>query len=245
MRPPQYRCDACLHSANLYDISEDQFLHPNIGAIRGGSVDRSFCAYLPHPNASFMAYLPQSDQEGEGLISHYQNEGIYIHRQHSYENLPQKNSSRRVSLQDNTPQINLHTSTMVPDKLPKSQSTQLNHTLASVGVSGLGIGRRSKSMYPARPTENPFLQTLRDDQRLAHGRSATDIYKQLVPLTLSPVVDGKGLGIGVAAPDLFYPEHVMPYVALSPVGTFPAPRAMSAGGARRVYKRMPSIESDV
>ncbi|XP_053471428.1 glutamate receptor ionotropic, NMDA 2A-like [Ictalurus furcatus] len=134
---------------------------------------------------------------------------------------------------------------MVPDKLPKSQSAQLNHTLASVGVSGLGIGRRSKSMYPARPTENPFLQTLRDDQRLAHGRSSTDIYKQLVPLTLSPVVDGKGLGIGVATPDLFYPEHVMPYVALSPVGTFPAPRALSAGGARRVYKRMPSIESDV
>ncbi|XP_034156285.1 glutamate receptor ionotropic, NMDA 2A isoform X2 [Pangasianodon hypophthalmus] len=245
MRPPQYRCEACLHSANLYDISEDQFLHPNVGAIRGGSVDRSFCAFLPHPNASFTAYLPQSDQEGEGLISHYQNEGIYIHRQHSYENLPQKNSSRRVSLQDNTPHTNLHTSTMVPDKLPKSQSAQFNHTLASVGVSGLGIGRRSKSMYPARPTENPFLQTLRDDQRLAHGRSSTDIYKQLVPLTLSPVVDGKGLGIGVATPDLFYPEHVMPYVALSPVGTFPAPRAMSAGGARRVYKRMPSIESDV
>lgn len=245
MRPPQYRCDACLHSANLYDISEDQFLHPNVGAIRGGSVDRSFCAFLPHPNASFMAYLPQSDQEGEGLISHYQNEGIYIHRQHSYENLPQKNSSRRVSLQDSTPHTNLHTSTMVPDKLPKSQSAQLNHTLASVGVSGLGIGRRSKSMYPGHPTENPFLQTLRDDQRLAHGRSATDIYKQLVPLTLSPVVDSKGLGIGVATPDLFYPEHVMPYVALSPVGTFPAPRAMSAGGTRRVYKRMPSIESDV
>lgn len=242
MRPPQYRCDACLHSANLYDISEDQFLHPNVGAIRGGSVDRSFCAFLPHPNASFTAYLPQTDQEGEGLISHYQNEGIYIHRQHSYENLPQKNASRRVSLQDITPHANLHTSTIVPDKLPKSQSAQLNHTLASVGVSGLGIGRRSKSMYPTRPTENPFLQTLRDDQRLAHGRSATDIYKQLVPLTLSPVVDGKGLGIGVMTPDH---EHVIPYVALSPVGTFSAPRAMSAGGARRIYKRMPSIESDV
>ncbi|KAK2817730.1 hypothetical protein Q7C36_021663 [Tachysurus vachellii] len=245
MRPPQYRCDACLHSANLYDISEDQFLHPNIGAIRGGSVDRSFCAFLPHPNASFTAYLPQSDQEGEGIISHYQNEGIYIHRQHSYENLPQKNSSRRVSLQDSTPHTNLHMSTMVPDKLPKSQSAQLSHTLASAGISALGIGPRSKSMYPARPTENPFLQTLRDDQRLAHGRSSTDIYKQLVPLTLSPVIDSKGPGIGVVAPDLFYPEHVMPYVALSPVGTFTAPRAMSAGGARRIYKRMPSIESDV
>ncbi|XP_062866476.1 glutamate receptor ionotropic, NMDA 2A [Trichomycterus rosablanca] len=247
MRPPQYRCEACLHSANLYDISEDQLLHPNMGHIRGGSVDRSFCAFLPHPNTSFTAYLPQSDQEGDGIITHYQDEGAFVHRQHSYENLPQKNSSRRVSLQDSTPYANLHTSTMIPDKLPKSQSAHLNHTLAGVGVgvTELGIGRRTKSMYPARPTENPFLQTLRDDQRLAHGRSATDIYKQLVPLTLNPITDGKGLGMAVVTPDLYYTEQIMPYVAPLPLGSYPAPRAMSAGGARRVYKRMPSIESDV
>ncbi|XP_072512731.1 glutamate receptor ionotropic, NMDA 2A isoform X1 [Salminus brasiliensis] len=247
VRSPQYRCDACLHSGNLYDISEDQFLHPDagLGVIRGGSVDRNFSAFLPQPDASFTAYLPQSDQEGEGLISHYQNEDVIIRRQHSYENLPQKNSSRRVSLQDSAPYANMPTSTLIPDKPPKSQPTHLNHTLAGVGVSGLGIGRRSKSMYPARPTENPFLQTLRDDQRLAHGHSSTDIYKQLVPLTLGQVTDGKGLGMGVVTPDLFYPEHVMPYVAPPPIGTYPAPRAMSAGGARRVYKRMPSIESDV
>nr|ABY26543.1 NMDA receptor NR2A subunit [Apteronotus leptorhynchus] len=248
VRSPQYRCDACLHSGHLYDISEDQFLHPNAGicGIRVGSVDRNFPAFLPQPDASFTAYLPQSDQEGEGLISHYQNEGVIIHRQHSYENLPQRNSSRRVSLQDNSPYANLPASTLIPDKPPKSQqTTHLNHTLAGVGVSGLGIGPRSKSMYPGRPTENPFLQTLRDDQRLAHGRSSTDIYKQLVPLTLGQVADGKGLSIAVATPEVFYPEHVIPYVAPPPVGTYPTPRAMSAGGARRVYKRMPSIESDV
>ncbi|XP_026871566.2 glutamate receptor ionotropic, NMDA 2A isoform X1 [Electrophorus electricus] len=248
VRSPQYRCDACLHSGHLYDISEDQFLHPNAGVcgIRVGSVDRNFPAFLAQPDASFTAYLPQSDQEGEGLISHYQNEGVIIHRQHSYENLPQRNSSRRVSLQDNAPYANLPASTLILDKPPKSQqTTHLNHTLAGVGVSGLGIGQRSKSMYPGRPTENPFLQTLRDDQRLAHGRSSTDIYKQLVPLTLGQVADGKGLSIGVATPDVFYPEHIMPYVAPPIIGTYPTPRAMSAGGARRVYKRMPSIESDV
>uniref|UniRef100_A0A672LLH2 Glutamate receptor n=1 Tax=Sinocyclocheilus grahami TaxID=75366 RepID=A0A672LLH2_SINGR len=223
VRSPQYRCDACLHSANLYDISEDQFLHPD-GRGTG-------------------AYLPQSDQEGDGLISHYQNEGVII-RQHSYENLPQKSSSRRVSLQDNTPYANVLSATLIPDKPPKNQSVHLNHTLAGVGVSGLGIGRRSKSMYPARPTENPFLQTLRDDQRLAHGRSSTDIYKQLVPFTLGQA-DGNMLSVGMPTPDLYYSEHVMPYVAPPPVGTYTAPRAMSAGGARRVYKRMPSIESDV
>ncbi|XP_076846168.1 glutamate receptor ionotropic, NMDA 2A [Brachyhypopomus gauderio] len=248
VRSPQYRCDACLHSGHLYDISEDHFLHPNAGVcgIRVGSVDRNFPAFLAQPDASFTAYLPQSDQEGDGLISHYQNEGVIIHRQQSYENLPQRNPSRRVSLQDSSPYANMPASTLIPDKPPKSQqTTHLNHTLAGVGVSGLGIGQRSKSMYPGRPTENPFLQTLRDDQRLAHGRSSTDIYKQLVPLTLGQVADGKGLSIGVATPDVYYPEHVMPYVAPPPVGTYPTPRAMSAGGARRIYKRMPSIESDV
>uniref|UniRef100_A0A8C2KRE8 Glutamate receptor n=1 Tax=Cyprinus carpio TaxID=7962 RepID=A0A8C2KRE8_CYPCA len=243
VRSPQYRCDACLHSANLYDISEDQFLHPDGRGTGGGSVDRAFSPFLPQPDASFTAYLPQSDQEGDGLISHYQNEGVII-RQHSYENLPQKSSSRRVSLQDNTPYANVPSATLIPDKPPKNQSVHLNHTLAGVGVSGLGIGRRSKSMYPARPTENPFLQTLRDDQRLAHGRSSTDIYKQLVPLTLSQA-DGNVLSVGMLTPDLYYSEHVMPYVAPPPVGTYTAPRAMSAGGARRVYKKMPSIESDV
>lgn len=235
MRPPQYRCDA-----HLYDISEDQLLLPSTGHVRGGSVDRSFCAFLPHPNTSFTAYLPQSDQDGDGIITHYQTENI--HRQHSYENLPQRNSTRRVSLQDSAPYA-----TTISDKLPKSHSAHLNHTLAGVGLGvELGIGRRSKSMYPARPAENPFLQTLRDDQRLAHGRSATDIYKQLVPLTLNPVGDGKGPGMPVAlSPDIYYPEQIMPYVAPLPLPSYPAPRAMSAGGARRVYKRMPSIESDV
>ncbi|KAI7810411.1 putative glutamate receptor ionotropic [Triplophysa rosa] len=244
VRSPQYRCDACMHSAHLYDISEDQFLRPDGRGIGGGSVDRAFSPYLPQPDASFTAYLPQSDQEGDGLISHYQNEGVIIRRQHSYENLPQKSSSRRVSLQDSTPYANIPSATLIPDKPPKNPSAHLNHTLAGVGVSGLGIGRRSKSMYPARPTENPFLQTLRDDQRLAHGRSSTDIYKQLVPLTLGQA-DGNMLGMGMPTPDLYYAEHVMPYVAPPPVGTYTAPRALSAGGARRVYKRMPSIESDV
>uniref|UniRef100_A0A673L1C1 Glutamate receptor ionotropic, NMDA 2A n=1 Tax=Sinocyclocheilus rhinocerous TaxID=307959 RepID=A0A673L1C1_9TELE len=243
VRSPQYRCDACLHSGNLYDISEDQFLYPDGRGTGGGSVDRAFSPFLPQPDASFTAYLPQSDQEGDGLISHYQNEGVII-RQHSYENLPQKSSSRRVSLQDNTPYANVPSATLIPDKPPKNQSVHLNHTLAGVGVSGLGIGRRSKSMYPARPTENPFLQTLRDDQRLAHGRSSTDIYKQLVPLTLGQA-DGNVLGMGIPTPELYYSEHVMPYVAPPPVATYTTPRAMSAGGARRVYKRMPSIESDV
>ncbi len=243
VRSPQYRCDACLHSANLYDISEDQFLYPDGRGTGGGSVDRAFSPFLPQPDASFTAYLPQSDQEGDGLISHYQNEGVII-RQHSYENLPQKSSSRRVSLQDNTPYANVPSATLIPDKPPKNQSVHLNHTLAGVGVSGLGIGRRSKSMYPARPTENPFLQTLRDDQRLAHGRSSTDIYKQLVPLTLGQA-DGNVLGVGMPTPDIYYSEHVMPYVALPLSAHTPLPGHWALGELGVSTRGCPSIESDV
>ncbi|XP_048103445.1 glutamate receptor ionotropic, NMDA 2A-like isoform X1 [Alosa alosa] len=248
VRSPPLRCDACLHSASLYDISEDQ-LHPND----------------PHPppqmpqSPSFTAYLPQNDPshpEGGGLISHFQTEEP-IRRQHSYENLPGQSGPRRVSLQEASPYANLP---------PVSPSPAPPGGLAGMaGVSGLGVGRRSKSLYPLRPSENPFLQTLRDDQRLAHGRSSTDIYKQLVPLTLGTSMGTGGMTptspspshvhahhghhghAALLASELFYPEHMMPYVAPPPPlqGTYPAPRAMSAGGARRVYKRMPSIESDV
>ncbi|XP_028827814.1 LOW QUALITY PROTEIN: glutamate receptor ionotropic, NMDA 2A [Denticeps clupeoides] len=251
VRSPQYRCDACLHSANLYDISEDHFLHPEPQGGLAAPQAGAFSSYIPAPDSpSFMAYLPQSDlshaQEGDGLISHYlpQSEGL-VHRQHSYENLPQKAGSRRVSLQDSGgPYANLQSldgggGGKATQQAATPVSPHLNHTLAGVGVSGLGVGRRSKSLYPDRPTENPFLQTSRDDQRLAHGRSSTDIYKQLVPLTL---------GSHPLNSNLLYSEHVMPYVApppATPTATYPAPRAMSAGGARRVYKRMPSIESDV
>ncbi|XP_062373922.1 glutamate receptor ionotropic, NMDA 2A [Sardina pilchardus] len=264
VRSPPLRCDACLHSASLYDISEDQLTHPNDPQ----PPPPPQMPQMPQ-SPSFTAYLPQNDpsaQEGGGLISHFQTEEP-IRRQHSYENLPGQSGPRRVSLQEASPYANL-------PPMPSSSSCSSGAppgglaAAAMAGVSGLGVGRRSKSLYPLCPSENPFLQTLRDDRRLAHGRSSTDIYKQLVPLTL-----GVGGGVGTAtsspspspshhhlhhhhhgaallASELFYPsEHLMPYVAPPPplqqAASYPAPRAMSAGGARRVYKRMPSIESDV
>uniref|UniRef100_A0AAY4CHI3 Glutamate receptor n=1 Tax=Denticeps clupeoides TaxID=299321 RepID=A0AAY4CHI3_9TELE len=188
VRSPQYRCDACLHSANLYDISEDHFLHPEPQGGLAAPQAGAFSSYIPAPDSpSFMAYLPQSDlshaQEGDGLISHYlpQSEGL-VHRQHSYENLPQKAGSRRVSLQDSGgPYANLQSldgggGGKATQQAATPVSPHLNHTLAGVGVSGLGVGRRSKSLYPDRPTENPFLQT--SEGRPAAG-PRTELHRHL------------------------------------------------------------------
>ncbi|XP_042562080.1 glutamate receptor ionotropic, NMDA 2A-like [Clupea harengus] len=246
VRSPPLRCDACLHSASLYDISEDHLQHlPDLPP--------QMPPQMPPQSPSFTAYLPQSDpaqlQEGGALISHFQTEAPIIPRQHSYENLPQQGGSRRVSLQEASPYANLPAQgcCVPPTTSPMAAAPPGGGGGGPglAGVSGLGVGRRSKSLYPLCPSENPFLQTLRDDRRLAHGHSSTDIYKQLVPLTLGHAA-APAHATTLLASELFYPEHMMPYVAPPPPqGTYPAPRAMSAGGARRVYKRMPSIESDV
>ncbi|KAL2086445.1 hypothetical protein ACEWY4_017504 [Coilia grayii] len=253
VRSPPLRCDACLHSAGLYDISEDQQQqrqHPR-------ATPTGTPPHLPQ-SPSFTAYLPQSDpdqaQQGGALISHFQTDAP-IRRQHSYENLPQQGGPRRVSLQEASPYANVPSANLPP--APSASAATPGGGPGLAGVSGLGVGRRSKSLYPLRPSDNPFLQTLRDDQRLAHGRSSTDIYKQLVPLTLGHapppppvhVTPSHAHGYGHGAPlasEVFYPEQVMPYLAPAlPLPPYPTPRAMSAGGARRLYKRMPSIESDV
>ncbi|XP_045567277.1 glutamate receptor ionotropic, NMDA 2A [Salmo salar] len=181
--------------------------------------------------------------------------------------LPDRDNSRDNSsfgLLEDSPYANVLT--MRSDR-PYS-SSPLNHSLDPVLPYPLPLPRRSKSLYPDRPSHNPFLQggggtgqrgggenSLAAAQRLAHGRSATDLYKQLVPLAMT-------LGNHHGHPhgnhqEFFYPmaseTAVMSYVmapptvaAQQPISYVTAPRASSAGGNRpRLYRRMPSIESDV
>uniref|UniRef100_A0A8K9X893 Glutamate receptor n=1 Tax=Oncorhynchus mykiss TaxID=8022 RepID=A0A8K9X893_ONCMY len=256
VRSPQNRCDACIHLGNLYDISEDQ-LH-ELGLVGEGD------GLVSH-------YLPPAGTSPPG--SHLSTQ---LSRQPSYENVPEKQQQRRgggreaerqqsqfrgfslpdrdnsrdnnsFGLLEDSPYANVLT--MRSDR-PYS-SSPLNHSLDPVLPLPLPLPRRSKSLYPDRPSHNPFLQA----QRLAHGRSATDLYKQLVPLAMT-------LGNHHGHPhanhqEFFYPvaseTAVMSYVmappavaAQQPIGYVTAPRASSAGGNRpRLYRRMPSIESDV
>ncbi|XP_055763225.1 glutamate receptor ionotropic, NMDA 2A-like isoform X2 [Salvelinus fontinalis] len=184
--------------------------------------------------------------------------------------LPDRDNSRDNSsfgLLEDSPYANVLT--MHSDRPYSSSitpSSPLNHSLDPVLPYPLPLPRRSKSLYPDQPSHNPFLQggggtgqrggnSLAAAQRLAHGGSATDLYKQLVPLAMT-------LGNHHGHPhgnhqEFFYPvaseTAMMSYVmapptvaAQQPIGYVTAPRASSAGGNRpRLYRRMPSIESDV
>uniref|UniRef100_A0A6Q2YVL3 Glutamate receptor n=1 Tax=Esox lucius TaxID=8010 RepID=A0A6Q2YVL3_ESOLU len=310
VRSPQNRCDACVHLGNLYDISEDQLQHQAYSQTHTHSPrthsphTHSPHTHSPHthPHAGgdmFTHYLPQSELglvgEGDGLVSHYlppvgasppgshlSAQRLQLSRQHSYENVPEKQQQgggprgnrdaeqfRGLSLPDrdsirnpagllqDSPYANVLTM-----RSAKGPSSPLNHSLDT--PLPMPLPRRSKSLYPDRPSHNPFLQggtgqrrgetSLAAAQRMAHGRSATDIYKQLAPLAMTL---GNHPGNHHSNhQEFFYPmaapetavSYVMapPIVAHQPISYVTAPRAASAGGNRpRLYRRMPSIESDV
>ncbi|KAL1005383.1 hypothetical protein UPYG_G00058360 [Umbra pygmaea] len=219
--------------------------------------------------------------------SHTTSQRLQLSRQPSYENVPEKQQGqagprggreaephhqpfRGYSLPDRDSMRN-HTgllndspyANVLTMRSAKSPSSTLNHSLDT--PLPMPLPRRSKSLYPDRPSHNPFLQggtgqrrvgesSLAAAQRLAHGRSATDIYKQLAPLAMT--LGSHPQNHHGNHQEFFYPvapETTMSYMmapplmaAHQPIGYVTAPRAASAGGNRpRLYRRMPSIESDV
>uniref|UniRef100_A0A672Z6Q3 Glutamate receptor n=1 Tax=Sphaeramia orbicularis TaxID=375764 RepID=A0A672Z6Q3_9TELE len=243
VRSPQARCDACAHLGNLYDISEDH-LHSHY----------SHTHTHPHSADMFTHYLPQSELgmvgEGDGLVSHFEPTPSSP-RQHSYENV-------------------------LPDGVPERQSqshTHLNRSPPSPSPSHhlsldapMPLPRRSKSLFPDRPSHNPFLQsapgtTQRDPAsqaatRMPQRSSGQELYKQRMPVSLTLGNHGShhmNQHGGHVDQQVFYPQqeppvvaYMVPPAASQPMSYVTAPRASSAGGNRpRLYRRMPSIESDV
>uniref|UniRef100_A0A6Q2WV30 Glutamate receptor n=1 Tax=Esox lucius TaxID=8010 RepID=A0A6Q2WV30_ESOLU len=252
-RSPYNRCEACLHTANLYDISEDQMLQ-----------DAMLINPSVHQDEMFGHYWPQTDGP------HVQKRNrLRLSRQHSFDNImlekPKEadlgRPARSVSLRDkdrcfpeDSPYANLF-SVRQADKAFGSKSMLFN----------LEESKRSKSLYPDHGSDNPFMAaSLRDDTRLVHGRSSSDIYKQLggglktpssqrnennlrssVKSTASYCSRDGGR---IAANDMYITEHVMPYVANKTSAYSAAPRGVLNSAQfsnRRVYKKIPSLESDV
>uniref|UniRef100_A0A3Q3KAB8 Glutamate receptor n=1 Tax=Monopterus albus TaxID=43700 RepID=A0A3Q3KAB8_MONAL len=231
VRSPQVRCDACAHLGNLYNISEDH-LHSHY----------SHTHTHPHSGDMFTHYLPQSELglvgEGDGLISHFD-------RQHSYENV----------LPDGTPELHLQPHAHIPP----SPSPSHHHSLDTP----VPHPRRSKSLFPDRPSHNPFLHsapgtTQRDPAsqavtRMPQRNSAHEVYKQRMPLSHTLGNHGSHHINHHVDQQVFYPQqeppvvaYMVPPAAAQPMSYVTAPRASSAGGNRpRLYRRMPSIESDV
>ncbi|KAF4092540.1 hypothetical protein AMELA_G00022130 [Ameiurus melas] len=241
MRSPYNRCEACVHMCNLYDISEDQMLQE---AMINPSIQQ---------DDLFSHYWPQTDGP------HVQKRNkLRLSRQHSVDNImlekPKEvdlnRPARSVSLKEKDRFLedgsyaNLFSKS---DKLFGSRSMLFNHNLEE--------SKRSKSLYPDHTTDNPFMQAIQDDTRLVHGRSSSDIYKQFAPIKTRNENNLRSSVKSTASycsrdgripNDLYISEHAMPYVA-NKTSAYSAPRVLSSSqfSNRRVYKKIPSLESDV
>nr|XP_006008257.1 PREDICTED: glutamate receptor ionotropic, NMDA 2A [Latimeria chalumnae] len=234
MRSPYNRCEACLHMGELYDISEDQMLQEITGAI--------------HPEEVYGHQWIQSD-----VAQLQKRNKLKLTRQHSFDNILEKpkeadlgRPARSVSLKekdrflDESPYANMFN--IKPEKLLSSKASIFNHNLEE--------SKRSKSLYLDHSSENPFMHSYHEDQQLVHGRSSSDIYKQ------SKARNDNNLRSSIKSTasycsrdgripnDMYISEHVMPYVA-NKNSVYSAPRVLNSCSNRRVYKKMPSIESDV
>uniref|UniRef100_A0A8C9U013 Glutamate receptor n=1 Tax=Scleropages formosus TaxID=113540 RepID=A0A8C9U013_SCLFO len=235
VRSPYNRCEACLHIGNLYDISEDQMMQDATSPPL--QQEKMFGPYWPSAEG------PQAETGCK----------LGLTRQHSYDNILERpkeldgeRPARSVSLKDkerileDTPYANVK-----PDNAFGNKPLVFN--------TNLGQSKRSKSLYPSHPSDNPFVHSFRDDHRLVHGSSYSDIYRQLAPIksrndnnlvsslrstTSYCSRDGR------LPNDKYFSEHAMPYVANKTI-SYTTPRVLNSCSNRRVYKKMPSIESDV
>ncbi|XP_077591032.1 glutamate receptor ionotropic, NMDA 2A isoform X1 [Stigmatopora nigra] len=270
-RSPYNRCEACLHTANLYDISEDQLLADNLVS------PTMHHQHQQQPDEMFGLFWPQTDGP------HVQKRNrLRLNRQHSFDNILLEKSkdsdlgrpARSVSLKEkdrfldstsDSHYANLFNMRPYSGRLfgTGSKSMMFNHNLEE--------SKRSKSLYPGHGSENPFLgHSLRDEtsSRLIHGRSSSDIYKQLAvsspPAILgsAPIKtrnDANNLRSSVKsttsycsrdgriANDMYNKEHVLPYSA-NKTCAYPASHGVLNSAQfsnRRVYKKIPSLESDV
>ncbi|XP_073648422.1 glutamate receptor ionotropic, NMDA 2A isoform X1 [Tursiops truncatus] len=235
MRSP-FKCDSCLRMGNLYDIDEDQMLQET-------------------GNPATQEEVYQQDWAQSSALQ-FQKNKLRISRQHSYDNILDKpreldlsRPSRSISLKDRERLLegNLYGS------LFSVPASKLSGNKGSLFPQGLEVSKRSKSLLPDHTSDNPFLHSYGDDQRLVIGRCPSDPYKHSLP---SQAVNDSYLRSSLRSTasycsrdsrghsDVYISEHVMPYAA-NKNKMYSAPRVLNSCSNRRVYKKMPSIESDV
>ncbi|XP_007937917.1 glutamate receptor ionotropic, NMDA 2A [Orycteropus afer afer] len=231
-----FKCDACLRMGNLYDIDEDQMLQDT-----GNPVTQE--------------EVYQRDWAQNNALQ-FQKNKLRISRQHSYDNILDKpreldlsRPSRSTSLKDREQFLegNLYGS------LFSVPSSKLTGNKSSLFPRGLEDSKRSKSLLPDHSSDNPFLHSHGDNQRLVIGRCPSDPYRHSLP---SQAMNDSYLRSSLrstasycsrdsrAPSDVYIPGHVMPYAA-NKSNMYSTPRVLNSCSNRRVYKKMPSIESDV
>ncbi|KAM7419611.1 hypothetical protein PAMA_016624 [Pampus argenteus] len=252
VRSPQARCDACAHLGNLYDISEDHLhshyshthTHPHSGDM--------FTHYLPQSELGLVgegdglvSHFEPSPSSPSNLPTSSSTQHLQLSRQPSYENVlpdgvPERQSQshshlRGLSLPDRDRERELtldegayaNVLTMRSDRpfssrSPPSPSPSHHHSLDAP----MPLPRRSKSLFPDRPSHNPFLQsapgtTQRDPAsqavtRMPQRSSAHELYKQRMPLSLTLGNHGShqfNQHGGHVDQQVFYPQQEPPVVA--------------------------------
>ncbi|XP_044289414.1 glutamate receptor ionotropic, NMDA 2A [Varanus komodoensis] len=232
-----YRCDACMRMGNLYDIDEDQMMQDTSSSTQREGT------YRPDWLQANKTQPPKKSK-------------LKISRQHSFDNILDKpreteagRPSRSISLREKekflegSPYANL---------LHTPQSKLLSNT-APLFTRTLDDGKRIRSLYFDCSAENSFLHPYCDDQHLVLGRSPAGLYKP--SLTAKARNDSYSRSSIKSTPsycsrdgrvltDMYISEHGMPYVA-NQNSVYSAPRVLNSCSNRRVYKKMPSLESDV
>uniref|UniRef100_A0AAX7UMC3 Glutamate receptor n=1 Tax=Astatotilapia calliptera TaxID=8154 RepID=A0AAX7UMC3_ASTCA len=292
VRSPQARCDACAHLGNLYDISEDH-LHSHYSHTHPHphSADM-FTHYLPQSELGLVgegdglvSHFEPTPSSPSPLPTSSSAQHLQLSRQHSYENvlpdgiperqsqahphmrglsLPDRDRERELTLDEGAYAnvLTMRSDRPLSSRSPPSPSPSHHHSLDTP----MPLPRRSKSLFPDRPSHNPFLQSApgtaqRDPASQATTRmplrnSAHELYKQRMPVSLTLGNHGNhhfNQHGGQVDQQVFYPPqeppvvaYMVPPAASQPMSYVTAPRASSAGGNRpRLYRRMPSIESDV
>ncbi|KAH0632060.1 hypothetical protein JD844_020114 [Phrynosoma platyrhinos] len=233
-----YKCDSCVRMGNLYDIDEDQTLQETANSMPRGETYR-------HNWVQNNKTQPPKKSK------------LKISRQHSFDNLFDKSRetdvgrpARSVSLRER--EKFLEGGSPYANLLNAPQSKFLSNNVP-LFTRTLDDGKRSKSLYPDRSAETPFLHSLCDDQHLSLGRSPAGLYKLSLPTKARNDSYSRSSIKSTASycsrdsrvqNDMYILEHGMPYAA-NQNSAYTAPRVLNSCSNRRVYKKMPSIESDV
>uniref|UniRef100_A0A8C6L4F0 Glutamate receptor n=1 Tax=Nothobranchius furzeri TaxID=105023 RepID=A0A8C6L4F0_NOTFU len=263
------------HYSSTHPHSGDIFTHYHPQSELGlvGEGDGLISHFEPTPSSPSPIPTPSSAQHLQLSRQHsYENmlpDGIPERQSQPHTHtrglsLPDRDRDRELTLDDGAYAnvLTMRSDRPYSSRSPPSPSPSHHHSLDAP----MPLSRRSKSLLPDRPSHNPFMQSTpgtaqRDPASQAAARmpqrsSTHELYKQRMPMTLtlgnhgSHLINQHG---GHVDQQVFYPQqeppvvaYMVPPAAAQPMSYVTAPRASSAGGNRpRLYRRMPSIESDV
>nr|XP_033791111.1 glutamate receptor ionotropic, NMDA 2B isoform X1 [Geotrypetes seraphini]XP_033791112.1 glutamate receptor ionotropic, NMDA 2B isoform X1 [Geotrypetes seraphini]XP_033791113.1 glutamate receptor ionotropic, NMDA 2B isoform X1 [Geotrypetes seraphini] len=232
-RPACIRCEACKKAGNLYDISEDNSLQEIEQP--SGQVASSASKYPQSPSNSKVQKKNRNK----------------LRRQHSYDTFVdlQKEdvalAPRSVSLKDKdrflegSPYAHMF-------EMPAETSFANKSSMSTHNPSGYML---SRSLYPDRVTQNPFIPTFGDDQCLLHGNKS--YYYRQHPGALKARSDFRMVNkpmssLHGAIPGRFQKDICIGNQSNPCVPNNKNPRAFNGSANNgHVYEKLSSIESDV